>query len=102
MGGVNSEAVTNEASEHGPNSANGKTPAIPPHHSLVAADHVLLSDILNLTSDGGSFVVLYIRLLSAQLLLPDSHNVFDRFSGLEFVQLQKEQQSRSKGYGSVQ
>jgi RNA-binding protein 39 len=45
---------------------------------------------------------LYVGNIHFSITEEDLRNVFEPFGELEFVQLQKEEQGRSKGYGFVQ
>lgn len=61
------------------------------------------------TSEGGAtqsngipFHRLYVGNIHFSITEDDLKNVFEPFGELEFVQLQKEEQGRSKGYGFVQ
>lgn len=53
-------------------------------------------------SNGVPFHRLYVGNIHFSITEDDLKNVFEPFGELEFVQLQKEDQGRSKGYGFVQ
>lgn len=53
-------------------------------------------------SNGIPFHRLYVGNIHFSITEDDLKNVFEPFGELEFVQLQKEEQGRSKGYGFVQ
>lgn len=53
-------------------------------------------------SNGIPFHRLYVGNIHFSITEEDLKNVFEPFGNLEFVQLQKEEHGRSKGYGFVQ
>lgn len=53
-------------------------------------------------SNGIPFHRLYVGNIHFSIHEDDLRNIFEPFGELEFVQLQKEEQGRSKGYGFVQ
>lgn len=53
-------------------------------------------------TNGTPFHRLYVGNIHFSITEDDLKNVFEPFGELEFVQLQKEEQGRSKGYGFVQ
>lgn len=56
----------------------------------------------NPQNSGIPFHRLYVGNIHFSITEEDLTNVFEPFGELEFVQLQKEEQGRSKGYGFVQ
>ena len=60
------------------------------------------SEVTATQSNGVPFHRLYVGNIHFSVTEEDLSNVFISFGELEFVQLQKEEQGRSKGYGFVQ
>ena len=56
----------------------------------------------NVHPSGVPFHRLYVGNIHFSITESDLQNVFEPFGELEFVQLQKEEQGRSRGYGFVQ